>query len=107
MLDKSLFISDDVQQREIELADGSKHTMFFKQVQASVFRKFGMAERSEDQDVRAGSMAVLIAASLCDEKGEPVVTYDQALRLKPEVSTRFFNAAMEVNGAAKTEEGNA
>ena len=40
MMDDSLFISDAVHEREVELPDGQKHTLFFRELPASKFRSF-------------------------------------------------------------------
>jgi hypothetical protein len=107
MLDSSLFISEEVHEREVELPDGKKHTLYFKEVPASVFRKYGMAERSDDEEARAGSLSILIAASLCDKDGKPALSYERALQLKPAAATKLFEAVLDVNRAKKEDEGNA
>lgn len=106
MLDSSLFVSEEVHEREVELPDGKKHVLYFKEVPASVFRKYGLAERSENEEVRAGSMSILIAASLCDKDGKPVLTYERALQLKAAAATKLFEAVLDVNGAKREEQGN-
>lgn len=101
-LDESLFVSDAVHEREVELPDGSKHVMHFKEVSAVEFRKFQMAEHSDNEDARAGSIAKLIAASLCEPDGKAAMTLKKALTLKPRAANALLNAVLEVNGIGNT-----
>lgn len=94
----SLFVSDAVHERTVTLEDGTEHVLYFKEVSAVEFRKFHIAERSDDEDVRAGSMAKLIAASLCDATGKPALTLKQALTLKTGPANAIASAVLEVNG---------
>ena len=73
-------------------------TRRFKEVPATVYRKFLLAEQSEDDDVRASSLAQLIAASMCEADGSPAMTFKQAKQLKAGVSGSLVNAVLEVNG---------
>lgn len=98
MLDAALFISDEVQLREVTLPDGSTHTLHFKQLPAAEFRRFFMATQSKDEDQQAGAMAKLIAASLCDSDGKPAMTLKDALRLKPAAEKAISDAVLSVNG---------
>jgi hypothetical protein len=41
--------------------------------------------------------AVRIASSVCDENGEPILTYEQALDLNDGLSAALFAAVIEVN----------
>jgi hypothetical protein len=102
-LDTSLFVSDEIQAREVELPDGSKHTLHFRQVPAAEFRKFHKAERSEDEDVQAGSMAKLIAASLCEEDGKTALSYARAAKLNAAATNAIFLAVLDVNGMGSKE----
>jgi len=105
----SFFVSGEVHERKVKLADGSEHTLYFKEVPATVYRKFQIAENSDDEEVRAGSLAKLIAASMCEADGSPAMTYEEACRLKGPVSNELVNAVLEVNGKKAPEEnsGNA
>lgn len=98
MLDDSLFASPDVISREVELPDGKKHTLYFKEASAGAFRKYGIAEKSEDAEVRAGSIAHLISASLVDPDGKPAITYERALQLKPAAMMAMYYAILEISG---------
>ncbi|MNL26968.1 hypothetical protein D3C87_1485320 [compost metagenome] len=97
----SFFVSTEIHKKEVELADGSKHWLHFRELPSSEYRKFQIAERSDDEDVRAGSMAKLIAASMCEEDGTPAMTYEEALRLKPGPCNAFFTAILSLNGVGE------
>jgi len=97
MLDKAFFVSQDVHEKEVELADGSKHILYFKEIRAVELQKFRIAQQSADEDVQAGALAKLIAAGLCEPDGKPAITYDQAVLLKPEPMNALFAKIMEVN----------
>lgn len=97
----AFFVSTEIHQRTVTLADGSKHELHFRELPVSMFRKFQIAEESEDEDVRAGSMAKLISASLCEPDGAPAMTYEQAMNLKPNVSSRLFDAVISLGGSDK------
>lgn len=101
MLDKSFFVSTELQEREVELADGSKHILYFKELPAIEFRRFALAEQSENENVKATSIAKLIAASLCDADGKLAITFEQALNLKASAMNSIFEAMLEVNGQKK------
>jgi hypothetical protein len=97
----AFFVSTEIHKRTVTLADGSEHELYFRELPVSMFRKFQIAEASEDEDVRAGSMAKLIAASLCEADGSPSMTYEQAMNLKPNVSSRLFDQVISLGGVGK------
>lgn len=94
----AFFVSEEVQEKTVTLADGSEHVLYFKEVPATVYRKFLLAENSEDEDVRASSLAKLISASMCEADGAPAMTFEQAKQLKAGVSGKLVDAVLEVNG---------
>jgi len=97
MLDKSLFISGEIQEHEVKLADGNTYKLHFREASAVDFRKFIFAERSGDEDRQASSIAHLIAACVCEPDGKPALTYDQASKLKPAAASAMFNVIMAMN----------
>lgn len=101
MLDKSFFVSADIQEKQVKLPDGGQHTLYFKELPAIEFRKFALAEQSENENVKATSIAKLIAASVCEPDGKPAITYEQALNLKASAMNAIFEAMLEVNGQKK------
>lgn len=94
----SLFVSNEVFTREVELPNGEKHPLYFKQIPAAEFRRFQLAEQSENEDTRAGSIAKLICASLCEADGKPAITYTQALKLTAGAANAILTAVLDVNG---------
>jgi len=103
MLDKSLFISQEVHAYPVRLSDGSEHPMFFREASAVDFRKFVFAERSGDEDRQAASIAHLIAACVCDADGKPAMTHKQAGRLKPDAANAIFTVILAMNKAGDAE----
>jgi hypothetical protein len=101
MLDNAFFVSTELHEREVELADGSKHVLYFKELPAIEFRRFALAEQSENENIKATSIAKLIAASLCDADGKMAITFEQALNLKASAMNSIFEAMLEVNGQKK------
>lgn len=97
-LSAAFFASSDVQAREVELPDGSKHTLHFRELPAVEFRKFQMAENSDDDETRAGSIAKLIASSLVDAEGKPAITVKDAARLNSAAANAIMSAILSVNG---------
>lgn len=103
MLDASLFVSDQLHQRPVELADGSKHLLHFREVSSTTMRRYQMAEHSEDEDVRVGSMAVLIAASVVNPDGTPAMTAEKAKTLKPHVTNVLMREILDLNSIGAKE----
>lgn len=106
MLDAALFISDEIAEKEIELADGSKHVLFFKQLPNTAFEKYALWNASADEDVAAKASARLLVLGLCDADGKPALTLEQAERIKRPVMQRMFAALIDVNGYGKGKQGN-
>ena len=94
----AFFVSAEVHRRTVKLGDGSEHVLFFKELPAVSYRKFQIAEQSDDEDVRAGSVAKLISECLCEEDGSKAMTYEQALKLKGPVQSELLSVVLEVNG---------
>ena len=98
MIAQSFFVSTTVQKRTVELPDGEKHDLFFKEIPAVEFRRFSIAEQSEDENVRIGSIAKLMCASLCNEDGSAGITFEQAMTLKASAMNAIFEQVLIVNG---------
>ncbi|MBA0291029.1 hypothetical protein D7Y39_14530 [Stenotrophomonas maltophilia] len=97
LLDPSLFISDDVHEREVMLADGKRHTFYIREQEAGVIRGFFAGQASDDPDKQAETMARLIAKSICDSEGKPALTLVQAKRLKFAVQIALTKEISEVH----------
>ncbi len=93
MLPSSFFVSNEIVAREVELPDGSRHDLHFRVPSAIAYRRFLVAESSQDVAVRASSPAHLIAATLCDAEGKLVLTFDQACQLNPAAMAALFRVA--------------
>ena len=97
-LNESFFVSPTLIPREVELPDGSKHVIHFKELESSAFEKFHEHRGSEIAAERYGAMATLIAASVCEPDGKPSMTVGKALTLKPKVQVMLSGVIMELNG---------
>ncbi|MFV0678637.1 hypothetical protein [Variovorax sp. tm] len=94
----AFFVSTEIHKRTVELADGSKHELHFRELPVADYRKFQIAEASKDEDVRAASISRMIAASMCEPDGSPSVTVEQAMNMKPNVSSRLFDVVLSLGG---------
>jgi hypothetical protein len=97
-LAKSLFVSDEIHEKEVKLPNGEVHKLHFKELSAVEFRKFQMAEFSEDDEVKATSMAKLISSSLVDPDGKQALTLPQALKLNSAATNAMIAVILGVNG---------
>jgi hypothetical protein len=104
-LAKSLFVSDEIHEKEVSLPNGEVHKLHFKELSAVEFRKFQMAEFSEDDDVKATSMAKLISSSLVEPDGKPALTMQQALKLNSAATNAIISAILGVNGFGEQKKG--
>lgn len=92
------FISPTLHERTVKLPDGSEHVLHFKELPASEFRRFRLAEQSDDENQQVGSMAKLIAASLREPDGKQALSYTKALELTAGAANALIAAVLEVNG---------
>lgn len=67
--------------RLVKFQDGTEATLYFKQPTAGDFRRWREGERSDDVDTRVFGQQRLVAASLCDEHGKPILTTSESQRL--------------------------
>lgn len=98
-LDESLFASPTVHEREVELSDGNKHKLYFRELPGYEFIKFREQQNSDDLEIRAKAVPRLIAAGLCTPDGKPAMTAEKALMLKSGPMTAIMVALLEVNSA--------
>ncbi|MFK3845736.1 hypothetical protein [Stenotrophomonas sp. NPDC078853] len=98
-----MFASKDVHADTITLPNGDKAQFYVRELPDAEFRKLW-----QDAD-----RAKLIAATICDEDGKPVMTDVQAAQLKPLVAAELQQVAMKHSGFgdkaadAQAEAGNA
>lgn len=98
MLPDSLFTSTTVHPREVTLGDGSKHVLHFKELPAVKFAAYHEARSSENEDVRQGSIARLIAFSVVEADGSPALDYEKALQIKPGPANEMMRHILDING---------
>jgi hypothetical protein len=98
MLNNSFFVGDEIIEKEVTLPDGSVHTLHFRKLPAIEFRKFYIAEQSDNEDVQAESVLKLIVASLVDPDGKPALTMKQALKLNAPALSALSDAIITING---------
>lgn len=104
-LSKSLFVSDEVHEKEVTLPSGEVHKLHFKELSAVEFRKFQMAEFSENDEVKATSMAKLISSSLVEADGKLALTMHQALKLNSAATNAMIAVILSVNGFGEQKKG--
>jgi hypothetical protein len=98
-----MFASKDVHADTITLPSGDKAQFHVRELPDAEFRKL----------FQDGDRAKLIAATICDEDGKPVMTAAQASQLKPLVAAELQQVAMKHSGFgdkaadAQAEAGNA
>ena len=97
-LPDSLFVSKDLIPREVELPDGSKHTLHFRELDSATFERFHEERGSDVAAERYGAMATLIAAAVCEPDGKPAMTVAKAATLKPKVQVMLSGIITEING---------
>jgi hypothetical protein len=103
MLSDKFFISATVEERTVELADGSKEVLFFRHLPNTDFERYAIWANSRDEDVQANAAARLLVLGLCEPDGKPAITLEQAVRIKRPVMLKMFRALLEVNEYGTTE----
>lgn len=106
-LPSNLFVSSAIHEREVKLPDGSVHKLHFKELPAIEFRKFQLAEASDDDEVRASSMTKLIVGSLCEPDGKPAITLKEAAKLNSPAANALVAAILDVNGFGEKKDSQA
>ncbi|WP_313387576.1 phage tail assembly chaperone family protein, TAC [Achromobacter aegrifaciens] len=96
-LDEDLFVSPEVIRRSVKLGDGKEREFHFRRYSGAVYSAHLAAAASRSPDVRETAIPHLVAASLCDEEGDPVLSVASACRLKPAVLAAFYTAVRELN----------
>ena len=107
MLSPKLFIEERIEERTIELGDGSVEVLHFRHLPNTAFERYAIWSASKDEDVVATAHARLLAMGLCTPDGADAITADQAERLKRPVMLRLIAALLEVNGFGKRTDGGA
>jgi hypothetical protein len=97
-LPAALFVNAELQTRAVVMPDGSSVELHFRELPAVEFRRFQIAEGSDDDEKRAASISRLIVASLVEPDGKPALTLADAARLKGSAANAILAAILEVNG---------
>jgi hypothetical protein len=103
-LTDKFFISDKIEERSVELGDGTSEVLFFKQLPNTAFERYAIWCNSADENVVATASARLLVLGLCEPDGTPAITLEIAERLKRPVAQRMVNALLNVNGYGKSAE---
>lgn len=101
------FVSDTPVKKQVTW----KRTVEDKEVESTfdIFvrkQSFGSMEVIYGNDVDKSKMSKYISESICDEKGQPFISYDNAVRLNKDLGLLFVKAINEVNGLGKAEAKN-
>lgn len=86
--DLGMFASKDVRADTITLPSGAKAQFHVRELPDAEFRKLW----------NEGDRAKLIAATICDADGKPVMNVSQAAALKPLVAAELQRVAMKHSG---------
>lgn len=98
VFDDADFCDSGVHERQVVMGDGKKHTLWFKQLPVTDWKRFYMWLSSEDEEVRASAEARLVALGLCEPDGSAALTVERACQLKLTVLGRLMKTLREVNG---------
>ena len=98
VLKAAFFISDRIEERPIELDDGTTEIMWFRHLPNTAFERYSIWANSADEDVVASAHARLLALGLCEPDGKPAITAAEAERIKRPVMLRLIGALLEING---------
>ena len=93
MLDKSLLVSTDIVEREVEFPNGVKQKVFFKELFDEKLKKYIALLSKDDMQARYD----FLAESLCDDKGNPY-SIEYVKQFKTVTINTLTNIAAEVNG---------
>ncbi|WP_064746810.1 hypothetical protein [Lysobacter antibioticus] len=99
-LPDSFFVSPGVQARQVKLADGSSHTIHFKQLPAVDFLAVMDATDASTSEARNRGIAMLLVKGVCNADGSQAMTIDQAMKLRAGPMRSLYDALMEVNGVS-------
>lgn len=95
---ESDFITTQIHERQVVLGDGKAHAVHFRELSTTDLKRYAIWQLSEDEDVRAGAEARLLAIGVCSPEGEAVMDWERAAQLKLPVMRRLVTALLDVNG---------
>lgn len=101
-LPAAFFVSQDIVEREVKLADGSVHKLFFREPSAMTSERwqFALIDREQERTQEAKDAFFLATASMISEAlveadGTPALTIEQACNLKLPVKAAIFKIIRE------------
>ena len=97
MLDESLFVSNELHVREVQIGKGKKVELHFRELPAIEFIRINLVQ--SDPDAHACAVAKLIAACVCNPDGSQAMSYEKALTLKQGALNAIFAVVMKINGS--------
>ncbi len=103
-LPAAMFVSDEIIERDVTLADGSTYTFHFKALSHIEFNKWALALASKDESVRDQANSRLVQLSLVTPDGKAALTAAQADKIKPVVMRKLSDAISEINGFKELKE---
>ena len=107
MLNDKFFISDKVEEGQVEMGDGSIETLHFKHLPNSAFDLYAIWLNSKDETVLSTASQRLLTMGLCDVNGKSVLDLDTAIRIKRPIMLAMVSKLLEINGyGVKEEPGN-
>lgn len=98
VLPAAMFVSDEIFEREVMLADGKNYTLHFKALSHVEFNKYAGALVSSDESVRDQANSRLAQLSVVTPEGKPAMTAAQADKIKSVVMRRILKVIDEING---------
>ena len=101
MLNDKFFIEDRIEERPIEMGDGTTEVLWFRHLPNTAFERYALWCNSKDEDVVAGAGPALLVMGLCQPDGSPAITQERAERIKRPIMLRILAALLDVNGYGK------
>ena len=101
MISDKFFIDEKIEERPIEMGDGTSETLWFKHLPNTAFERYALWCNSSDEDVVSKAGPRLLVLGVCLPDGKPALTQEQAERIKRQIMLRILAALMEVNGYGK------
>lgn len=86
--------------QKIELKDSGEIVevnVYVRKLAVGPIARLSLALKSTNLDIQASYIYRVVAEGICDEKGAPVMTVEQAAQLRPEVSMYLQELVMRVN----------
>lgn len=109
MLNDKFFISDKVEEGQVEMGDRSIETLHFKHLPNTAFERYFLWVNSKDEDVVVNASLRLLVMGLCEPDGKPAIDLETAARIKRPIMLNMVSKLLEINGYGQkaAPEGNA